>query len=673
MNLFTGTISLTSYAKNYPIHEIDFVNGVATKWRGTTLSWEDYTGDSSVTGNTRIWRYRLDSTSGNESHLACSKILLGSNSLSATISSTGTVENITSDENAFAWFYIGDNKNLFFFNGRYYDAQPKITQSPVWVQWGANNNYKSGVKYTLNTSTGELTTSTGGALNFSDFEFANTSLTINDYVLLTDLKTTDGGSTSASLYYWNGKFYTSAPKKKKGSSTWEQVSNNDNFKTCTLINLNSNSGPESYGTYYLFLSSGKCCQWYQNGGSGTTYNLSNSNTQYAILSIGNSTVYYFQGKFYNTAPTPYSTSTEENHRVTDSDVDNSKIMEITEGFYGDGGRILNKYGGSQNGYGNSAYWTRSFGNYTLGTATRGGNTDKYWNPSSEGPYIGYTSGGAWSYGGDILSDNATIHFVRGDGNDSVFARITTITYHYFTAPSPSYYYYIDGTYTYTTPEGVNYRIIFSSGKFSSHDYEKTNYNLSAPDTLANSTYYYTSGSYNNRIVISDGEYTSHEYKSTGYKYKYEAQGNFLNGEFITNKDEYASIYKYIFSDGYFSRIQVQKETTNQTEHSFSTPSSGAYTNFYMWTKTADISTSSTGSPSGQRNLLFKNKNDGKIELYFDSSGHLIKIKSMGATDYTDFLMFRCRSKWDKDTKWNDDFGLVFINGYLLKTNTTLSN
>lgn len=668
--MFTGTISLTSYADNYPVYEIDFVNGVATKWRGMspTLSWEDYTGDPTVTGSTRIWRYRLNPTSGSSSHLACSKIALGSNNLSATISSTGTVENITSDENAFVWFYIGDNENLFFFNGRYYDAQPKVINTETWQSWTGTNNVKSGTKYTLNTATGNITSSTTGGLNFNNFYYAGAELTENDYVSLSGLVTTDGGNTSIGLYYWNGKFYTSAPTKKN-STTWESVSENDNYKTCTLMSVDSDRGEISYGTYYLFLNSGQCCQYYQDGGSGTTYYLSNDNTKYAIVSIGNSTVYYFQGRFYSTSPTPYASTSQEYVRVTDSDITNSEIMNVTEGFYESGGRILSIYGGFAVGSGNSRYWEQSFGEYTLGTATIGGNTDQWWTPSSRGPYVGYERYGTWYYSGNVSNGVATISFGSGNGYDSVSAYITTTAYVHFTAPSS--YYYVSDTYDYTTPQGIKYQITFSSGKFISHTYEKIGYSFTASDSLADRTYYYISSGYNNRIVISSGNFSSHEYKSVGYKYQ--AQGNFLDGEFITNENEYASIYKYIFSNGFFSKIQVQKETVDQTEHSFSTPSSGSYTDFYMWTKTADISTSASGSPLGERNLLFKNNSNGKIGLYFNSSGHLIRVRSMGSTDYTNFLMFRCRSKWNEDTKWDDDFGLVFINGYLLKTNTTLSN
>lgn len=526
--MFTGTISLTSYAKNYPVYEIDFEKGVATKWRGMspTLSWEDYTGNSTVTGNTRIWRYRLDSTSGSESYLACSKISLGSNSLSATISSTGTVEDITSNENAFAWFYIGDNKNLFFFNGKYYDTRPKKVQSSIWVQWGANDNYKKGTKYTLNTNTGTFTTSVGG-LNFSDFEFANTSLTINDYVSLTGLVTAEGGSASIDLYYWNGKFYTSAPSVKSQSLEGE----------------------------------------YQLVGPGESQ-------------------YYGQKRFY-----------------TENGIRSSTPMAKKSGS-------------------NPAWYYAGYGDYWVATA-----------------------GGADSHGPIVYHDNKSglpINKIPGDG------------------------WYSSGIISGSDGSYMN----IGSGEV--YNIKPTiSYYFSAPEILANTTYYYTSGDYTNKIVISDGKYLKHEHKSIGYKY--EAQGNPLDGEFITNKDEYASIYKYIFSKGSFSKIQVQKETVDKSDHLFSTPSSDTYTNFYMWTKTADISTSSTGSPSGTRTLLFRNKNDGKVELYFNSSGRLIKITSMGATDYTDFLMFRCRSKWDESTKWNDDFGLVFINGYLLKTNTTLSN
>ena len=605
-----------------------------------TLSWEDYTGDPTVTGSTRIWRYRLNPTSGSSSHLACSKIALGSNSLSATISSTGAVENITSDENAFAWFYIGDNKNLFFFNGRYYDAQPKKVESSTWVEWdNPDENYKSGTKYTLNTNSGRFTTS-GGALNFSDFEFANTSLTANDYVSLTGLVTTDGGSTSIGLYYWNGKFYTSAPT---ASSGWMQIPSSENYHRGTMYDTSGNSYSGN-----LYLSTGVF------NSNGSNYYLSNNSSYYVYLYINGRTVYYFRDRFYTVEPTAGSRYAE----VTSSYTNNSTVMNLTDGFYSSRGYLYNINGGYGVGSGTSRYYEAYFGSYTLGTSTvaNGG--------ASRGPYTCYQNYNGWSYAGSVSNGNATINFSSGNGGDSIYAYIPSSS---FTAPSSSYY--ASGTYGYTY-SGTSYRIIISNGRYSSHE-SNDGYSLSAPDEYASGFYYYSSGTTRNRIIISNGNYSSHEHKSIGYKYQ--AQGNFLDGEFITNENEYASIYKYIFSNGFFSKIQVQKETVDQTEHSFSTPTSGSYTDFYMWTKTADISTSASGSPLGERNLLFKNNSNGKIGLYFNSSGHLIRVRSMGSTDYTNFLMFRCRSKWNEDTEWDDDFGLVFINGYLLKTNTTLSN
>lgn len=666
--MFSGDITLTFYEKENPDYTINFVNGVANYWTGRSINWKDYEGDPTVTGNStnqRIWRYSVNSSTGAETHALCSKILLGANSATVTLNSNSTSENITNINTSFAWFYIGNNTNLFFLNGKYYDSQPEVTSTSdyLWTQVSKDDNYKKGTKYTLNVTSGLDTSISTNALNFDTGQYANESVEANEYVTLSGL--TDKSGSGVGLYYFKGIFYTSAPSISGGTWTSYVNTSTNNTKYATIYGVNATTGKDEIGSGALHLYKGTVTI------SNTTYNLKNSTSYYASIPIGETTLYYFNGTFYTIAPSLKS----ENVSIPGQYVLATSESPAGRRYYTGSSGIMSKTAMSRKSGSNPTWYYAGYGDYWV--STKGGASSRgpitYWSDENvpiNNVKTWYSSGTIYGNDGSYMNFNSGEAYIWREGTSE-------ISYTGYTAPATSYK--ANETYNYTY-ENVNYRITINKGTFSSHQYQKA-YFYSTPDAKADSTYYYTFGSDTYRIVISSGSYSSHEKRGAVVKtYYYKPTGNLLdsgdNG-FQTNVDEYSDIYRYYFSEGSFAGIKVQS-ITDSAQHKFSTPTSNGYTDFYFWTKNADISNTATGS-SGTRTLIYNDNPNGRIGLYFNSSGKLIRVRksyptNVEPTDFNDFLIFRCRSIWEGPSSggsWNDNFGLVFINGYLYKISSTL--
>lgn len=523
---------MTSYTEGQPNYTINFSNGYAISWEGDGEGWITDEGDVSVTGNTRIWRYQLNVNTGEETaHNACTKFYMTINNGGESVQiSGGSREDVDGRTDRFVWFYIGNNRNLFYLDGYYYDTQPTVTadsSSTTWEDVSASENYKSARLYTLNESTGSETSSSNGAFNFETNRYANNSISDNQYVYFNGLYNEDGDG----LYWYDGVFYTEPPEIGRSGGGEVEVE-------CTR------SDPEQVeGRYYT--------------GSNGIRSITGMQPK-----AGSSPRWYYAGfgdYWVSTAGGAASTGPVTYYCLTDLDID-----DITGSMWDSSGTI------EQNGY-----------------------------------YMDFSNGRVYYYDYE--------------------------EYWYYDAPS--YRYEASGTYTYT------------------------------------------SGNHTYRIRISNGSFIAHEEQTTTSTYKYTANSNDrLTGVFESGSD-YDDNWRYTFSNGILTKLE--RYGTSHIEQNFSEPTNSQYnyTNFYFWAKHADISTGSDGSPQGNRLSIYNNNSNGQLELRFNTSGELTTVskRNGGIADYDNRFMFRCNNIWigpSSSGYWSGQ-GLIFINGLLWKTSTHL--
>lgn len=320
-------------------------------------------------------------------------------------------------------------------------------------------------------------------------------------------------------------------------------------------------------------------------------------------------LYWYDGTFYTQPP-----------EVTEG-YGSEEWIEATEGYEGDNGRFYSSYGEIYSVTGMSPrgnYYWAGFGDNYVATDNGADDTGPItcWTP-----YRPTTDPDEWNYSGTIYNRNSRIDFTNG-----VVEYLSSSTSYYYDTPSS--YYVASGIYTYNSGD---------------------------------STY---------RITIRNGSFISHEEQTTSSTYRYSAN-NLLNGVFETGDDYDTGQWRYTFESGVLTNFE--EWGTSHIEQDFSNPTntSGKYTNFYFWTKYADISTGSSGSPQGNRITIYNNDENGQIEIRFNTSGVLTTVnkRRTPTATYNDRFMFRCNDLW-RDGSWSGD-GLIFIDGLLWQTSTHL--
>ena len=416
---------------------------------------------------------------------------------------------------------------------------------------------------------------------------------------------------NTNLFYLDGFYYSDEPRVviDSSSTTWEDVPYSENYKSARLYTLNESTGRENYQSNGAF-----------NFETNRYANVSIDDNQYVYFNgltneYGDG-LYWYNGTFYTEPPSVgRGGGGEVEVECTRSD------PEQVEGRYYTGSNGIRSITGMYPKRGSSPTWYYAgFGAYWVSTAGGSANT---------GPVEYY-----------CLTD-LDIDDITGSMWDS-----------------------------YGTIEQDGYYMDFSSGRVYYYDYEQYYY-YDAPSWRyeADGTYTYSSGGKTYRIVISNGSFLSHEEQTTSSTYKYIAS-NKLSGIFESGSD-YNDNWRYTFSNGILTSLE--RYGTTHVEQNFSNPTntSGRYTNFYFWTKYADISTGSSGSPQGNRITIYNNDENGQIEIRFNTSGVLTTVNKRRAptATYNDRFMFRCNDLW-RDGSWSGD-GLIFIDGLLWQTSTHL--
>ena len=420
--------------------------------------------------------------------------------------------------------------------------------------------------------------------------------------------------SNTNLFYYDGRYYSERPTIST-SSTWTNVASDENYKSGTLYTLNPETGRVSSSSSGALNFNNN---YYQNS-------YVDPDTQYVRLNGLNSYVYYYAGNFYTEEP-----QVEEDYDYGTRTCTSSNPEQVERRYYLSGRDIKSKTAMAPH----DGYYYAGFGDdYYVATATTG---------TSKGPIICYAYA-PWASSITEISDSdweytGVISQIGDDGN----------------------VYYMD----------------FGSGSSSQHDvyyeYEGYTYYYSAPSSryYADDTYTYSSGNTDYRIDFDYGDFNYHQVSKKAYTYSVSST-NLLNGVLETGDDYDTGQWRYTFENGVLTNFE--EWGTSHIEQDFSNPTntSDKYTNFYFWTKYADISTGSSGSPQGNRITIYNNDENGQIEIRFNTSGVLTTVNKRRAptATYNDRFMFRCNDLW-RDGSWSGD-GLIFIDGLLWQTSTHL--
>lgn len=434
--------------------------------------------------------------------------------------------------------------------------------------------------------------------------------------------------SNTNLFYLNGLYYSQQPTVQYTTS-WTNVATNDNYKSGILYTLNSETGNASS-------SSGGALNFNTNYYANSYVD---PDTQYVLLtdltnSAGDSvSIYYYNGYFYTQPPTINEDYTYDTITCTSSN------PEGVEGrFYVSGGNIRsNSEMANKNGA--LDWYYAGWGNYYVATASGAGSRGPiicyYYSPSSIDPET-ITD---WEYTGEISQRSG----------------------------------------------GITYYMDFGSGSSSQHnvyyEYEGYIYSYSSPSTeyRASGTYYYTSGNTEYQITFSSGQFSSHQTEIKTYAYVGDSDA-LLTGQFETDDDYNTGEWRYTFSSGILTNFEewgtsyITRYFSDPTTVTSSNPIEG-YTNFYFWAQDADISTSSSGSPNGNRITIYSGASNGMLEIWINENGLLetVRKRNTPTADYSDRFMFRCNHIWfgpENGGSWTDD-GLIFVDGLLWKTSTHL--